>query len=511
MFEETEAQVEQMDAQQGNRAARRVPSLALAVVGLSFLWPCLGSSATMSFRHAMANSASVITGEWHAVAMSALYLLAIALCLAERSRIEHLLTGARRTLAVVLTGALGIAGHLLLVGSPRMGDSTPLVTAIVIVGFAGAVAFIVGHILAWGALLKRFSLGQALFAVAASNALSYGVQLGCDTISAGVLLGYLIGCPLGSAVGWVAVDCTQPAAEEPKATEGPTIGDSLKSLSWRLIGPSLALIYFEQVFSSLLFKRYTLWPRDNLTVTLAVGAALWVVASLYLGRLILKRPEGTNPQRSFGSALAVVFAGLLVVYLGALLATLMFPQGDGLVVERFLVAAGSSFRVLLWLVITLAVGQGRSDLVTGYLVYVLFVLALPVSRLMTLVLDQIPAPIIDTLTSPTAIVTAAGIMLFLIAAAFIMGSTRKTTQIEEEVAAEEEQDPVDALAKEAGLSPRETDVLRLVCHGFTAKGAGEKLNISESTVVSHMTHIYRKLGVSSKQELVALVAARKKS
>ena len=96
----------------------------------------------------------------------------------------------------MLAGALGIIGHLLLVGSPGMGDSVSLVTALVLVGFAGSIAFIVGHILAWGALLRRLSLSQAVFAVAASSALSYAVQLGCNELSAGVLLGYLVICPL---------------------------------------------------------------------------------------------------------------------------------------------------------------------------------------------------------------------------------------------------------------------------------------------------------------------------
>ena len=49
-------------------------------------------------------------------------------------------------------------------------------------------------------------------------------------------------------------------------------------------------------------------------------------------------------------------------------------------------------------------------------------------------------------------------------------------------------------------------MLALVCSGYSARHAGEKLGISESTVVSHVTHIYRKAGVSNRQQLVARVA-----
>lgn len=457
----------------------------------------------MSFRHAMTGSASIITGEWHAVVMSVLYLGAIALCLGMRQRMERLFTEGNGAWAMGLLGALGLAGHSLLVGSPFMGSSTPLVTIAVVVGFLLTVAFIVGHILAWGDALRRLPLAEALLVVVSSNALSYGVQLACDALSSTFLLGYLFVCPLGSAAFWIAAARKLlPCSETP----APGIAHSLAGLPWKLMAPSIVLIYFEQLFSSLLFKRYVLWPRDNLTVTLAVSCVLWVIASVYLARWALAHPKNQEAVRTSSTVLTTIFAVLLVVYMGALLATLMFPEGDGLIVERFLVAAGSSFRVLLWLAITAAVHAQRSSLVVGYLTYVFFVLALPVSRLMSLVLDRIPAATIDALTSPTAIVAAAGIVLFLIAAVFVMGSVRNkpTTGPADDQARAAERE----LASTAGLSPRETEVLELVCRGFTAKRAGERLGISESTVVSHMTHIYRKLGVNSKQELVALVEER---
>ena len=61
------------------------------------------------------------------------------------------------------------------------------------------------------------------------------------------------------------------------------------------------------------------------------------------------------------------------------------------------------------------------------------------------------------------------------------------------------------LARVASLTPRETEVLGLMCDGYSARHAAERLGISESTVVSHVSHIYRKAGVSSRQQLVALV------
>lgn len=67
---------------------------------------------------------------------------------------------------------------------------------------------------------------------------------------------------------------------------------------------------------------------------------------------------------------------------------------------------------------------------------------------------------------------------------------------------------IDTLAREAGLSEREGQVLTLLARGFSAKVAAQRLGLAESTVVTHTTHIYRKLGVASRQELLQLLDNR---
>jgi len=57
-----------------------------------------------------------------------------------------------------------------------------------------------------------------------------------------------------------------------------------------------------------------------------------------------------------------------------------------------------------------------------------------------------------------------------------------------------------------GLTPRELEIVRMVVGGFTNKEIGEKLAIGENTVKSHLTHIFNKVGASSRMEL-ALFAA----
>jgi DNA-binding NarL/FixJ family response regulator len=56
--------------------------------------------------------------------------------------------------------------------------------------------------------------------------------------------------------------------------------------------------------------------------------------------------------------------------------------------------------------------------------------------------------------------------------------------------------------KIAALTPREREVIGLICQGFKNKRMSDKLNISEATVTHHLTSIYRKLEVDDRTSLV---------
>jgi DNA-binding CsgD family transcriptional regulator len=66
---------------------------------------------------------------------------------------------------------------------------------------------------------------------------------------------------------------------------------------------------------------------------------------------------------------------------------------------------------------------------------------------------------------------------------------------------------IEALAAEAGLTPRETEVFALTARGCSRSQVTEALVLSEGTVKTHIDHIYRKLGVHTRKELMELVLA----
>jgi DNA-binding CsgD family transcriptional regulator len=52
------------------------------------------------------------------------------------------------------------------------------------------------------------------------------------------------------------------------------------------------------------------------------------------------------------------------------------------------------------------------------------------------------------------------------------------------------------------LTPTEREVVRLVSEGLANKDIGTRLFISPRTVQTHLTHVYAKLGVAKRVELV---------
>lgn len=63
------------------------------------------------------------------------------------------------------------------------------------------------------------------------------------------------------------------------------------------------------------------------------------------------------------------------------------------------------------------------------------------------------------------------------------------------------------MAEEAGLSPREKDVFFYLVRGHSQAYIAEELLVSENTVRTHVRSIYRKVGVSSKEDLLKAVSA----
>lgn len=63
--------------------------------------------------------------------------------------------------------------------------------------------------------------------------------------------------------------------------------------------------------------------------------------------------------------------------------------------------------------------------------------------------------------------------------------------------------PEENLGHDAGLTPREVEVLTLIAQGLSNKEITERLELTANTLKSHVRAIYRKIGVNSRARAVA--------
>lgn len=107
-------------------------------------------------------------------------------------------------------------------------------------------------------------------------------------------------------------------------------------------------------------------------------------------------------------------------------------------------------------------------------------------------------------------VVAAFLCLVVQSSTFVIGNLRPSVQSPAEGSETTAQQPsletvCGRLAECYGLTARERDVLLLLAKGRTASYIARDLVVSEPTVRTHMSHIYRKIDVASHQELLDLV------
>ena len=83
---------------------------------------------------------------------------------------------------------------------------------------------------------------------------------------------------------------------------------------------------------------------------------------------------------------------------------------------------------------------------------------------------------------------------------------------EASVALRDDTDPLvaacETIASARGLSPREGEVLLLLAQGRSRTFIQSELFLADGTVKTHIRHIYQKLDVHSKQELISLIQSR---
>lgn len=452
---------------------------AAAIIGMASLWPLLQSSTYFPFN-LMQNSGSIALGSlapWHELYSAILIVLGIILILVD-VRVD-IAKHAGKALLLVLA-IFGTAGEVVLF---LADGASGLISVMLSVGSLLVAAFILGAICIWGARTIRSEARESVMLIALSYIAAEAVLTVCSLIGLNVQW-VLLACPLISMV----CACLSSACP---AGERPAIG-SLRGIPWRMMLPSVLLVYFGVIFVRILIGYQIGGLSDfDRAVTTIIPFIVFSFVVFYVSR---------NP--SAADDLTITFSALVVVYMAALTMVLIFGDANYTFVKRVVVASEHCFEVFVWILVATTLGCREKGSSVPFALYAIVIVALP-SFLSFDVMQM--GGVLDLVSNRAFAIPLAAVVSFATASASIVYLVIATLRKGADVKMSED-DWRERVCREAlgglDLSEREMQVAVLLYRGYTAKRIADSLYVSESTVKTHISHIYSKIGIHSKQEFI---------
>lgn len=399
----------------------------------------------------------------------------------------------------VFLGRPGVVAILGLVGAWAQGVlawGTPMLLTppLIACWVVGVAIFVVGMVLVWSERLCSFALYDALIVVVASFVLAQAVQ--AVWAAASLLQGTLLsGCAVLSAFA-VVTSGRAVVPEVHKATGG--LG---RALPWGMIVPMLFLVYFCEIFIRLRSITYSgdVLPGKRV-VTALIGLAVFAVVGVIL---VMRRKQ--DPEQSA----ILAFSWLVLAYLIALAAMLLFDAQVKSLTNRFLVACSHCVEAFLWMVLIIAVKKNGIGPVRVFALLIMFGLAFPWAfsfdayYLLGLNIFFAAHDILVAGVAMALIVASAATIGFLLVYALRSADTSHRSGVDH--IATPSTGRLEAVLAPFSLTPREHEVAAYLYRGYSAKKTGEMLFLSEASIRAHTMHIYRKMGIHSKQEFISYV------
>lgn len=411
-----------------------------------------------------------------------------ALAIARRQQVERGLSDHRLGSAAGIA-ASSIAGYALLYAAPAL--PAPLSIA----AFSASALLVSGGyaalVLAWACTLVRVDPRQAVASVLGAMLLYAVLSLaGLGTAQSGAVANVAVPC-VSSAL-WLAVR-VGPAGHAPQRS--PL--SSLRSLPWVQIGLIALFLFGGRIIIGLFFD-YSLESRQ--TELLIRDALIGFVVAFLLVRL----RHAPDPLRHIHASWMPV---ALVFLFGALLQLALGSRADVLgcgVVNAMLCC----FECIVYLMLVQFAQEKQASpvLVFGFWLIALKTLPIFIQRCPTAILSN------QLNLSGVTLALSVAFVVMAIIAGMLAFSNRRDGQGAERAGSDTPagispaRAAFDSLCAEAGLTPREREIVALVVQGNSQKKIAELLGLSYSTVQSYAKGIYPKLGIHSKQELVDLFA-----
>lgn len=399
------------------------------------------------------------------------------------------------------SGAVGTAGSLLLALAAYLGSWVVLAAGALL-----SAAFMSASVLAWGAVYCRRGTTSATLYVAGGFACATVPNLLFSLMAAPAsaiapaalpLLAnlFLPGVPAAERT-YATLPATEPAARRtPRslaATVQRSLGISMPAV-WALALIMLGLGYMQHQMS---FSGAPTYSNTTTAFALPVirGAAAFVIFAVMAVR----------PRR----APLAYRVGLLAIVAGFSLMPFLYGSPWFWLSGAITTGGYATFDVLVWVLIAQVAYTGLSDPLRVVCAIRLFVSSLfcCLGGVLGIALSGIaghaPFAYADAVLAGY-LMTIAVVLVLSSPAVWELFDARPPAP--EAPAGSNPEAALGLLAGSWGLTEREGEVFSLLAKGRTQPWVAENLGISESTVNSHVRHIYGKAGVNSRQELLDLV------
>lgn len=465
-----------------------IRTAAVSIIGMAFLWPPLHTSAYYPLSIAFTSQTTPVAeiSAYHVVYTIAFIAVALLILLLRR-RVQAAFDHSR---ALPLGCAvLGAAGSLLLAASPAFGSAN---VAAVGAGIALVAFSYVPLLIAWGSRATQLEPRTAALVVIASYVLFSALWLMCSALGIGDNA-LLVAAPLVSGACLAAFPRLKQRSWAFELS-------ALKPLPYEFVAPCIIFVYFGVVcVKALTVMQIGIRMGALTSFHLVVTAAVGLVISIILLAIFWRKGYSSR-------SLVVAFALLVLCYMASLLAVMLGLDSDyqSFYGKRALVGTEHVIELLLFMVLACAARQHRISPALSFGLYAIVVVAAPQFIASDLMYQT---GMLDALTHLNLIVPLVAVASFVIAAVAIGLLVRMSAHSEatKHVPENWQEELCRSALADLDLSPREFDVAVLAYRGYSAKAIASTLYVSESTVKTHTSHIYRKAGIHTKQELIAYV------
>ncbi|WP_162610848.1 helix-turn-helix transcriptional regulator [Gordonibacter sp. An230] len=383
-----------------------------------------------------------------------------------------------------------------------------------VVAFVAGLAVAVGVVplcLAWGTYFSALDMRQALFSLAVLVGMgslaelllsAVSMQVGLVAFALLLVLGVLL--PLWKALRGELSRTVRDAAEgeafvsDPLASELVASVDgavgllsSARRMASVLAMPLVGLLMFGFLMG---VRKFMLF---DLIYVEALGGIVAAVVVLPLSLAEMRCP-----------LLPLVYQVVLPLFALALVVLNSFPVGTG---PQWLAASVSYvfYGVIGILALASLCAMAHAREFSAPLIYGLVVAAFALVSLAGIWCGSLPLFAYQQ-GGPVLLVLSTAYFALLVGVPLVAAWRREVALPVDDACAPVEgvgvlQERCERLSREGGLSPRESEILAYLGRGHGIAYVAKTLVISESTVRTHVKSIYRKLGVSSREELLQRV------